>query len=131
MLSGHTDVVPVDGQPWDTTPFVATLKDDRLYGRGVADMKSFSAIALAFVPEFVRRGLARPLHFAFSYDEEIGCIGVRRLIDDVVRKGMEARRMHRRRADRHAARRRAQGQDELALPRARTRGAFVADAAWA
>jgi acetylornithine deacetylase len=87
VLSGHTDVVPVDGQPWDTPPFVATLKEDRLYGRGSADMKSFSAIALAFVPQFVRRGLARPLHFSFSYDEEIGCIGVRRLIDDVVRKG--------------------------------------------
>ena len=86
VLSGHTDVVPVDGQPWDTTPFEATLVAARLYGRGVADMKSFSAIGLAFVPEFVRRGLARPLHFALSYDEEIGCIGVRRLIADVVAK---------------------------------------------
>jgi acetylornithine deacetylase len=87
VLSGHTDVVPVDGQPWDTPPFEATLKDGRLYGRGTADMKSFSAIALAFVPEFVRRGLARPLHFALSYDEEVGCIGVRRLIADIVAKG--------------------------------------------
>ena len=87
VLSGHTDVVPVDGQPWTTDPFAATLKGDRLYGRGVADMKSFSAIALAFVPEFLRRGLARPLHFALSYDEEVGCIGVRRLIADVVAKG--------------------------------------------
>ena len=87
VLSGHTDVVPVDGQPWTTDPFVATLKGDRLYGRGVADMKSFSAIALAFVPEFLRRGLERPLHFALSYDEEVGCIGVRRLIADVVAKG--------------------------------------------
>src|SRR5487761_2366517 len=87
VLSGHTDVVPVDGQPWTTDPFVATLKGDRLYGRGVADMKSFAAIALAFVPEFQRRGLARPLHFALSYDEEVGCIGVRRLIADVVTKG--------------------------------------------
>ncbi len=84
VLSGHTDVVPVDGQPWDTNPFEATLVVDRLHGRGVADMKSFSAIGLAFVPEFLRRGLARPLHFALSYDEEIGCIGVRRLIADVV-----------------------------------------------
>jgi acetylornithine deacetylase len=87
VLSGHTDVVPVDGQPWDTPPFEATLKGDRLYGRGTADMKSFSATALALVPEFVRRGLERPLHFALSYDEEIGCIGVRRLIADVVAKG--------------------------------------------
>jgi acetylornithine deacetylase len=87
VLSGHTDVVPVDGQPWDTPPFEATLRDGRLYGRGSADMKSFSAIGLAYVPEFVRRGLARPLHFALSYDEEIGCIGVHRLIADVVAKG--------------------------------------------
>jgi acetylornithine deacetylase len=87
VLSGHTDVVPVDGQPWDTPPFEATLKDGRLYGRGAADMKSFSAIGLTFVPEFVRRGLVRPLHFALSYDEEVGCIGVRRLIADVVAKG--------------------------------------------
>jgi acetylornithine deacetylase len=88
VLSGHTDVVPVDGQPWDSDPFEATLVGDRLHGRGVADMKSFSAIGLAFVPEFLRRGLARPLHFALSYDEEIGCIGVRRLIADVVARGV-------------------------------------------
>ena len=87
VLSGHTDVVPVDGQPWDTPPFEATVIGDRLYGRGVADMKSFSAIGLSFVPEIVRRGLRKPLHFALSYDEEIGCIGVRRLIADVVARG--------------------------------------------
>ena len=87
VLSGHTDVVPVDGQPWDTPPFEATLVGDRLHGRGVADMKSFSATALALVPGIVERGLARPLHFALSYDEEIGCIGVRRLIADVVARG--------------------------------------------
>ena len=88
VLSGHTDVVPVDGQPWDTNPFEATVIGHRLHGRGVTDMKSFSAIGLAFVPEFLRRGLRRPLHFALSYDEEIGCIGVRRLIADVVAKGV-------------------------------------------
>jgi len=88
VLSGHTDVVPVDGQPWDTEPFEATLVGDRLHGRGVADMKSFCAIGLALVPEFLRRGLARPLHFALSYDEEIGCIGVRRLIADVAARGI-------------------------------------------
>jgi acetylornithine deacetylase len=88
VLSGHTDVVPVDGQPWDTDPFVVTLKDDRLYGRGVTDMKSFSAVGLTFVPEFLRRGLAKPIHFALSYDEEIGCIGVRRLIADIVARGV-------------------------------------------
>ena len=88
VLSGHTDVVPVDGQPWDTNPFAATLIGDRIYGRGVTDMKSFSATGLAFVPEFVRRGLKRPVHFALSYDEEVGCVGVRRLIADIVRRGV-------------------------------------------
>ena len=81
MLSGHTDVVPVDGQAWDTDPFEVTEKDGNLYGRGTADMKSFIAVALAFVPEFLKRGLKTPVHLAFSYDEEVGCIGVRRLID--------------------------------------------------
>jgi len=88
VLSGHSDVVPVDGQPWETDPFTATLRGDKLYGRGVADMKSFSAIGLAFVPEFIHRGLSRPLHFALSYDEEVGCIGVRRLIADISRRGI-------------------------------------------
>ncbi|HEY1325689.1 MAG TPA: acetylornithine deacetylase [Casimicrobiaceae bacterium] len=88
VLSGHTDVVPVDGQPWDSDPFDVVHRDGKLYGRGVADMKSFSAIGLAFVPRFLARGLARPLHFALSYDEEVGCIGVRRLIADVVAQGI-------------------------------------------
>ena len=88
VLSGHTDVVPVDNQPWDSDPFTLTLRDDRLYGRGVTDMKSFSAVGLSFVPEFVRRGVRKPLHFALSYDEEVGCIGVRRLIADVVARGI-------------------------------------------
>jgi len=88
VLSGHTDVVPVDGQPWETNPFEATRIGDRVYGRGVTDMKSFSATGLAFVPEFLRRGLKRPLHFALSYDEEVGCIGVRRLIADIRRRGV-------------------------------------------
>ncbi|MFQ5765568.1 MAG: acetylornithine deacetylase [Rhodospirillales bacterium] len=81
MLSGHTDVVPVDGQAWDTDPFDVAEKDARLWGRGTADMKSFIAIVLAFVPEFLERGLRTPIHLAFSYDEEVGCIGVRRLIE--------------------------------------------------
>ncbi|NQV82807.1 MAG: acetylornithine deacetylase [Rhodospirillales bacterium] len=81
MLSGHTDVVPVDGQNWDSEPFQVTEKDGNLYGRGTADMKSFIAVVLAYVPVFLERGLKTPIHLAFSYDEEIGCIGVRRLID--------------------------------------------------
>jgi acetylornithine deacetylase len=88
VLSGHTDVVPVDGQPWKTDPFEATPRDDKVFGRGVTDMKSFSATGLSFVPELLRRGLARPVHFALSYDEEVGCIGVRRLIRDIEAKGI-------------------------------------------
>ncbi len=81
MLSGHTDVVPVDGQNWQTDPFQVTDKDEKLFGRGTADMKSFIAIVLAFLPEFTAHPLKTPIHLAFSYDEEIGCIGVRRLIE--------------------------------------------------
>jgi len=83
VISGHTDVVPVDGQPWTSDPWRATEVGDRLVGRGVCDMKSFIAIALALVPDMLARKLARPLHFALSYDEEVGCIGVRRLIADL------------------------------------------------
>ncbi len=75
VLSGHTDVVPVDGQPWDSDPFSLTERNGRLYGRGAADMKSFYAIALALLPEMLDRGLERPIHLALSYDEEIGCLG--------------------------------------------------------
>jgi len=80
-LSGHTDVVPVDGQDWHTDPFSVVEKDDLLYGRGTSDMKSFLAVALAKVPEMVASPLKTPIHLAFSYDEEVGCIGVRRLLD--------------------------------------------------
>ncbi|MBB5216463.1 acetylornithine deacetylase [Parapusillimonas granuli] len=84
VLSGHTDVVPVDGQPWDTDPFQLVEKDGRLYGRGTCDMKAFSAIALAMVPDWVRAPLKRPIHFALSYDEEIGCFGAPSMIDRLV-----------------------------------------------
>jgi acetylornithine deacetylase len=84
VLSGHSDVVPVTGQSWASDPFQASERDGRLYGRGAADMKSFLAIALAMVPDMVEAGLARPIHFALSYDEEVGCIGVQGLIDDIV-----------------------------------------------
>jgi len=88
LLSGHTDVVPVDGQAWDTDPFRAETVEGRLYGRGASDMKGFIGVALALAPEFLRRGLAQPLHFALSYDEEVGCIGVRRLIADLAKAGL-------------------------------------------
>lgn len=89
MLSGHTDVVPVDGQDWSTDPFEAIEADGKIFGRGTCDMKSFVAVALAHVPDFVSRGLKAPVHLAFSYDEEVGCIGVRRLIDLV--QGMKVK----------------------------------------
>jgi acetylornithine deacetylase len=80
-LSGHTDVVPVEGQAWTSDPFVLTRRDGNLYARGSADMKGFIASCLAMAHEAVKRKLNTPIHFAFSYDEEIGCIGVRRLLD--------------------------------------------------
>ena len=78
VLSGHSDVVPIDGQPWDTDPFELTQNEDKLYGRGTCDMKGFSAIALSLVPEM--KFLRKPIHIALSYDEEIGCLGAPRLI---------------------------------------------------
>ena len=81
MLSGHTDVVPVDGQDWSSDPFCLEERDKRLYARGSADMKGFLACVLEAVPALAASDLHTPVHLAFSYDEEIGCIGVRRLID--------------------------------------------------
>jgi acetylornithine deacetylase len=80
MLSGHTDVVPVDGQAWSTDPFRLTRRGDALFGRGACDMKGFLACVLAAVETTSQRRLSRPLHLAFSYDEEIGCVGVRDLL---------------------------------------------------
>ena len=82
-LSGHTDVVPVDGQDWATDPFQLTLKDGRYYGRGSSDMKGFLACVLAAVPRFKSENLKTPIHIAFSYDEEVGCIGVRPMIAEM------------------------------------------------
>jgi acetylornithine deacetylase len=84
VLSGHTDVVPVDGQPWTSDPFVLTPRGDKLYGRGTCDMKGFLALALAASPDFVAAGLKRPVHLAFSYDEEVGCLGAPGLIAEIV-----------------------------------------------
>lgn len=83
VLSGHSDVVPVDGQEWSSDPFHVRHGENRLYGRGTADMKSFIALCLALAPDFASRRLDIPVHFAFSYDEELGCIGARRLIEDL------------------------------------------------
>jgi acetylornithine deacetylase len=83
VLSGHTDVVPVAGQPWESDPFTVAERDGRLYGRGTADMKSFLAIALALAPEFRAAKLRVPIYLALSYDEEVGCLGVGKLLDDL------------------------------------------------
>lgn len=83
VLSGHSDVVPVDGQSWSSDPFVLTEQDGKLYGRGTADMKGFIAAALAAVPRFTDAGLKRPVHLAFSYDEEVGCLGIQAMLPDL------------------------------------------------
>ena len=81
LLSGHSDVVPVDGQNWSVPSFALSERDGKLYGRGTADMKGFIACMLAAVPHFLAQPLAQPLHLAISYDEEVGCLGVRTLLD--------------------------------------------------
>jgi acetylornithine deacetylase len=88
VLFGHTDVVPVEGQAWDSSPFEMVQNEGRLYGRGASDMKGFIACVLALIPEFMERGLKEPLHLAFSYDEEVGCLGVGRMISDLARAGV-------------------------------------------
>jgi acetylornithine deacetylase len=120
VLSGHTDVVPVDGQDWKTDPFRAVIADDRVYGRGSADMKGFIAVVLAAVPEMLARvgdraggafgqsggpmgqaggpmgrpgrPMGQPIHIALSYDEEVGCLGAPRLIDDFRAAGIQPAR---------------------------------------
>jgi acetylornithine deacetylase len=83
VLSGHTDVVPVDGQDWSSDPFKPQVRDGYLFGRGACDMKGFVGTALALAPEIGRTRLTRPIHFALSYDEEVGCVGVKGLLDDL------------------------------------------------
>ncbi|TCS62332.1 acetylornithine deacetylase [Primorskyibacter sedentarius] len=86
VLSGHTDVVPVDGQPWTSDPWVVTERDGRLYGRGCTDMKGFDALAIWALVEAHHAGIARPLQIALSYDEEIGCAGAPPLIEAMAAK---------------------------------------------
>src|SRR5262245_58449639 len=86
VLSGHTDVVPVEGQPWTSDPFTLSARDGKLYGRGTSDMKGFIALCLALVPEMKARPLKVPIHFAFSYDEELGCLGAPHLIAELGRR---------------------------------------------
>ncbi|VIO71420.1 Acetylornithine deacetylase [Bradyrhizobium ivorense] len=86
VLSGHTDVVPVAGQDWSHNPFELVERDGRLYGRGTTDMKGFVAVCLAMVPEMLTANLKTPIHLAISYDEEIGCVGVRPMLRELSRK---------------------------------------------
>jgi acetylornithine deacetylase len=88
-LSGHVDTVPVDGQTWTADPFILRSEDGRLYARGAADMKGFVSACLAAVPEIKKRNLARPLHLFLSYDEEVGCHGAQRLIQDLNESGLK------------------------------------------
>ena len=88
VLSGHTDVVPVEGQNWDTDPFQVIERDGKLFGRGTCDMKGFDALALAAVPLARERGIKRPLQIALSYDEEVGCTGAPPMIDHMVSMGL-------------------------------------------
>lgn len=89
VLSGHTDVVPVDGQAWDSDPFKPQVRDGRLYGRGTCDMKGFIGAALALVPQMQAAQLAKPIHLALSFDEEIGCAGAPYMIADLLRRGVK------------------------------------------
>ncbi len=85
VLSGHTDVVPVDGQPWTSDPYTVTERDGKYYGRGTCDMKGFDALAIWALVEAKRRGVARPLQIALSYDEEVGCTGAPAMIEAMQR----------------------------------------------
>ncbi|QQO17541.1 acetylornithine deacetylase [Bradyrhizobium diazoefficiens] len=89
VLSGHTDVVPVVGQDWSHDPFKLVERDGKLYGRGTTDMKGFVAVCLAMVPEMLEAKLTRPIHLAISYDEEIGCVGVRPMLREVAKKNVK------------------------------------------
>jgi acetylornithine deacetylase len=89
VLSGHTDVVPVDGQEWVSDPFVADLRNNCLYGRGSSDMKGFIACVLAAVPSIQSAKLTKPLHIALSYDEEIGCLGAPVMLTELAKRNLQ------------------------------------------
>ncbi|MEP5758468.1 MAG: M20/M25/M40 family metallo-hydrolase, partial [Litoreibacter sp.] len=89
VLSGHSDVVPVTDQNWSSDPFEMTKRDGRLYGRGSCDMKGFIAATIAMAPIFAKAGANRPIHFAFTYDEETGCIGAGHLVKSIAELGIK------------------------------------------
>ncbi|KPA74515.1 glutamamyl carboxypeptidase putativemetallo-peptidase Clan MH Family M18 [Leptomonas pyrrhocoris] len=90
VMSGHTDVVPVEGQKWDSDPFVVVEKDGKLYGRGTCDMKGFLAVCMTLMPKFMKMKRVKPIHFAFSYSEEVGCVGVQVMTNWLKEKGFKA-----------------------------------------
>ncbi len=100
-LSGHSDCVPVEGQGWTSDPFTLRMRDGKLYGRGSCDMKGFIACVLASVPAFKARNLKEPIHIIVSYDEEVGCTGVRPLIAQTREGSAPPARRHCRGANRH------------------------------
>lgn len=89
VLSGHTDVVPVTHQDWSSDPFAMTIRDGAIYGRGTCDMKGFIAAAVALAPKFAQHAIRRPLHFAFTYDEEVGCMGAQALAQSLTNRGIK------------------------------------------
>ncbi|MDO2936154.1 acetylornithine deacetylase [Paeniglutamicibacter sulfureus] len=91
VLSGHTDVVPVDGQTWSSDPFVPEIRDGKLYARGTCDMKTFVAVIMAKLESIARAKLDEPIHLAFSYDEEVGCIGAVDLVAAITEAGLKPR----------------------------------------
>src|SRR5690606_23052396 len=88
VLSGHTDVVPVDGQDWDSDPFQPQVREGRLYGRGTSDMKGYIGTALSLLPRMTGATLKKPIHFALSYDEEVGCVGAPLMLADLQARGV-------------------------------------------
>ncbi|PWU88234.1 putative glutamamyl carboxypeptidase [Trypanosoma cruzi] len=127
ILSGHTDVVPVDGQKWDSDPFTLTERDGKLYGRGTSDMKGFVAVCMSLAPELLKMKRAKPIHFAWSYDEEVSCLGgmeLRSLRGTTTQGG----RLHHWGADRHDCGDCSQGHLPLLGSCAGQGGAFVARA---
>jgi len=89
ILSGHTDVVPVEGQNWSRDPFKMHRENGALFGRGTCDMKGFVAAAMAMAPKYAAMDLKRPVHFAFTYDEEVGCLGARVLVNQLIKSGLK------------------------------------------
>jgi len=91
MLSGHSDVVPTDGQPWTSDPYTLTARDGLLYGRGTSDMKGFNAVVIAALERLAGTALTEPVHVALSYDEEVGCLGARPLVESLASAGIAPR----------------------------------------